>query len=394
MALICRIVEQNEVQAMSINRYATNDRSVSFDGRYRILDSYRFIAAGMICLYHFNKADILGLATLSPLFENIRLGVDFFFVLSGFVIAKTYLNTLQDRAAFGHFLWRRFARLYPLHLLTLLIGIAGGLLIGHSRLQEGTNPEIFSSTAIIANLTLTHSLGVTSYGSFNIPSWSISAEMAVYALFPLFALLVTGLPAALNALLVVAYVIVTVLVRDHLGLRDWTLTWYDMGALRAVPTFFTGVLIAHLLATRWRNFAPSIGWAHGAFALALLPMHLNARDEWALAAFALVVLLAAAAEQNGAKSRLQSPRFVHLGDASYALYMWHMPIKVGIFAVMAKLFGTALAPMWGAAILSFVLSLMTALVCYRLFELPARQFLLDLGKRLFKPEVRRTPSVA
>ncbi len=354
-----------------------NAATADFDGRYRILDSYRFIAASLVCVYHFNKANILGLATLSPLFENIRLMVDFFFVLSGFVIAKTYLAKVQDGAGYRRFMWRRFARLYPLHLLTLMVGIAGSMVIGTGQLQPGTNPEVFSTTAIIANLTLTHSLGVTSYGSFNIPSWSISAEMFVYALFPLFALMITRLPALVNAALVVLYVVATVLIRDHLGLRDWTLAWYDMGALRAVPTFFTGVLIAHLLSTRWKDFAPSIGWAHGAFLLALVPMHLNARDEWALAGFALVVLLAAAAEQHGAQSRMQGRRFVHLGDASYSLYMWHMPVKVGIFAIMGKLFGTALLPMWGAAVLSFAVALAVALLCYRLFEMPMRRLITD-----------------
>jgi peptidoglycan/LPS O-acetylase OafA/YrhL len=108
-------------------------------------------------------------------------------------------------------------------------------------------------------------------------------------------------------------------------------------------------------------------------------MHLNMRDEGALAAFVLVVLFAAAAEQHGARSRLQGPRFVHLGDASYSLYMWHMPIKVGVFAVMGKVFGTGLLPMWGAALLSFVIALSVALVCYRLFEMPMRRLITDLA---------------
>ncbi|MGL5114884.1 MAG: acyltransferase family protein [Beijerinckiaceae bacterium] len=349
----------------------------TFDGRYRILDSYRFIAASLICVYHFNKADTLGLAQISLAFENIRLMVDFFFILSGFVIARAYTDKIADGATYRSFMWRRFARLYPLHALTLLVGILGGIIIGAGRLQPGTNPEVFSSTAILANLTLTHSFGVTGYGSFNIPSWSISAEMFVYALFPLFALLAARLPLLLNAGLIALYVVATVLVRDALGLRDWTLTWYDGGALRAIPTFFAGVLIARLLATRWRNFAPSIWWAHGAFLLSFIPMHLNARDEWALACFALVVLLAAAAEQNGAKSRLQHPGFVHLGDASYSLYMWHMPLKVGVFAVIGKLFGFGLISMWGAAILSFVLSLAVSLACYRWFEMPVRRWMLS-----------------
>jgi peptidoglycan/LPS O-acetylase OafA/YrhL len=357
----------------------SNTTAFAFDGRYRILDSYRFIAASMICVYHFNKANILGLATLSPLFENMRLMVDFFFILSGFVIAKTYLHKVQDSAGYGRFMWRRFARLYPLHLLTLMVGVVGSMVIGHQNLQAGTNPEVFSSTAILANLTLTHSLGVTNYGSFNIPSWSVSAEMFVYTLFPLFALMVTRLPLLLNAALIVLYVVVTVLVRDHLGLRDWTLTWYDMGALRAVPTFFAGVLIAQVLTTRWASFAPPLWMGHGAFLLALLPMHFNMRDEVPLMIFALVVLLTAAAEHHGAKSRLQHARFVHLGDASYSLYMWHIPLKVGIFAIMGKLFGASLLPMWTAAILSFAVSLTVALLCYRTFEIPMRNLITKTG---------------
>jgi peptidoglycan/LPS O-acetylase OafA/YrhL len=363
-----------------------------FDGRYRILDSYRFIAASMICIYHFNKANILGLATLSPMFENLRLGVDFFFILSGFVIAKVYLNKIHNAEQFGRFIWRRFARLYPLHLLTLMIGIAGGILIGHRGLQEGTNPEIFSSTAIFANLTLTHSLGITNYGSFNIPSWSISAEMFVYMLFPFFALMATRLPTIISAMLIVGYVIVTVLIRDHLGLRDWTLTWYDLGALRAVPTFFTGVLIAKILSTTGKNFAPPIWLAHAAFALSLVPMHFNIRDEFALVAFGLVVFLAAASEQNGAKSKLQGAQFVHLGDASYSLYMWHMPIKVGVFAITGKIFGTSLLPMWGAAALSYGLALIAALVCYRYFEIPIKNYIIARYPFRSKPERHQQPA--
>jgi peptidoglycan/LPS O-acetylase OafA/YrhL len=352
-----------------------------FDGRHRILDSYRFIAASLVCLYHFNKADVLGLQGLSPAFLNIQLMVDFFFTLSGFVIAKTYLGRIPDGASYRRFMWKRLARLYPLHLLTLGVGVAGGLVVGAGSLQPGTNPEVFSAKAILANLTLTHSMGVTGYGSFNIPSWSISAEMFVYALFPLMAFAVVRLHPLATLALILFYVAATIAIREALGLRDWTLAWYDGGALRAVPTFFAGVLIAHLVATRWRRFAPPLWTAHAAFLAAFVPMHMGWRDELALACFALTVLLAAAAEQNGARSRLQHPRWVHLGDASYSLYMWHMPLKVGVFAVMGKLFGLGLAPMWTAAALSYALSLAVALLCYRWFEMPARRWLVGLWDR-------------
>jgi peptidoglycan/LPS O-acetylase OafA/YrhL len=355
---------------------AAGSSGQGFDGHYRVLDSYRFLAASLVCIYHFNKDNVLGLNTISPLFHQFRLGVDFFFVLSGFVIARTYLGRINSLNDYKMFMWKRFARLYPLHLITLLIGIIGGMVIGHRALQAGTNSEIFSSTAIIANLTLTHSLGITNYGSFNIPSWSISAEMFVYLLFPLFAFLITRLPALVNGALIIAYVGITILVREHLGLRDWTLTWYDWGALRAIPTFFAGILIAQLLSTRFRNFAPSIWWAHAAFVLTLVPMHFVMRDEFVLFGFVMVVLLAAAAEQNGAKSKLQHGVCVHLGNASFSLYMWHMPIKVAIFAIIGKLLGITLLPMWGAALLSYFASLIVALLCYRYLEIPSRDAIL------------------
>jgi peptidoglycan/LPS O-acetylase OafA/YrhL len=381
-----------QMQSVVFGSPSAGDSSAQgFDGHYRILDSYRFLAASLICIYHFNKDNVLGLLQISPSFQLFRLGVDFFFILSGFVIAKTYLGRINSVDDYKTFMWKRIARLYPLHLVTLLVGIVGGLLIGHRALQEGTNPEIFSSTAIVANLTLTHSFGVTNYGSFNIPSWSISAEMFVYILFPLFVFLATRLPLLVNVALILAYVGTTILVRNQLGLRDWTLTWYDWGALRAIPTFFAGVLIAQALSTRWRNFAPSIWWAHAAFLLTLVPMHFLMRDEWILFGFFMVVLLAAAAEQNGAKSMLQHKICVHLGNASFSLYMWHMPIKVAIFAITAKLLGTTLVPMWGAAFASYAASLVVALLCYRYFEIPIRDAVIASMRK--KPAAETSPQV-
>jgi peptidoglycan/LPS O-acetylase OafA/YrhL len=149
-------------------------------------------------------------------------------------------------------------------------------------------------------------------------------------------------------------------------------------------------LIAKILSTSGKNFAPPIWLAHAAFALSLVPMHFNMRDEFALVAFALVVLLAAASEQNGVKSKLQGARFVHLGDASYSLYMWHMPIKVGIFAIMGKVFGTSLLPMWGAAVLSYAVALIAALVCYKYFEIPIKNYI--IAHYPFKPKPKQQPA--
>ena len=113
------------------------------------------------------------------LFEG-RVGVNFFFILSGFILTYNYAPTI------AHWRWReirefyvaRFARVYPVHLLTFLI--AAVLLTGVSMAPAR------SAAAAICQLTLTQSFcpDPAVYFSFNAPAWSLSAEAFFYAAFP------------------------------------------------------------------------------------------------------------------------------------------------------------------------------------------------------------------
>jgi peptidoglycan/LPS O-acetylase OafA/YrhL len=101
------------------------------------------------------------------------LGVDFFFVRSGYIITHVYFASLASphSGAVWIFLWHRFTRLYPVHITVLaglvaivsLAGIAGYVL---------NNPQDW---------------GVTQSPGWNVPAWSISAEWFAYLLFPLLA---------------------------------------------------------------------------------------------------------------------------------------------------------------------------------------------------------------
>lgn len=157
---------------------------------FAVLDSLRGICAMMVVLFHFHaNSHIENL----PLVRNSWLFVDFFFVLSGFVIAANYTTKLRNKdVSIWRFIGLRLARLYPLHLFMLGVFVATEalmlavrpVLVNVDRLPfEGTR----SLSLIPENAFLLQSLGRT-FGlsgveSWNVPSWSISAEVWAYLVF-------------------------------------------------------------------------------------------------------------------------------------------------------------------------------------------------------------------
>src|ERR1700744_3912521 len=143
--------------------------------RFVALDAFRGICALLVALFHF---PIIGWTHAIPLVTHGWLFVDFFFVLSGFVIATAYEGRLQGDHALSRFLLRRFGRLWPLHvsILAIFVAIAGA---------EGVlgADERHSIPAIWTNLALLQGLGVEPNLTWNDPSWSISVEWTLYLIF-------------------------------------------------------------------------------------------------------------------------------------------------------------------------------------------------------------------
>src|SRR3979409_173570 len=94
--------------------------------RFVALDSWRGIAACLVALFHFEAYSHLVYSHLNgaPFLRNSWLFVDFFFVLSGFVIAANYQQRLREGFGVGRFLLLRLGRLYPLHLFMLAAAVA------------------------------------------------------------------------------------------------------------------------------------------------------------------------------------------------------------------------------------------------------------------------------
>ena len=157
------------------------------------LTGLRALASAWVVLYHF-RDDIKLLAPTSeplwPLLDSGYAGVDVFFVLSGFIISYTYLSRLSTPNAreSGRFLWLRLARLYPVHLFTLLIF---AVIIAPGGVRDASLADIWANLTsgdFFRQLFLVHAWGTDGNHAWNYPAWSISSEWFAYLLFPLAAL--------------------------------------------------------------------------------------------------------------------------------------------------------------------------------------------------------------
>jgi peptidoglycan/LPS O-acetylase OafA/YrhL len=154
--------------------------------RFEVLDSWRGVCAMMVALYHFPFISFV--ADLGVI-RSGWLFVDFFFVLSGFVITHAYRTEIAYPGDTLQFIRRRFFRLYPLHFCTLSAVLAWTLLLNTARMIGAARyPELFHAhetlfdglfEKIVRHLILLQGFTMSDVG-LNAPSWSISVEFWTY----------------------------------------------------------------------------------------------------------------------------------------------------------------------------------------------------------------------
>lgn len=295
---------------------------MSAPGHFRALDSLRGICALAVCLFHMQvNSHIQDLW----LVRNSWLFVDFFFVLSGFVIAANYLDRLSQGFSTARFMLLRFGRLYPLHLFVLaLMVVTEFAKLAAADMVGGLPREPFSGTKtpemILTNLALLQSFHVHDSGSWNVPAWSISAEFWTYLVF---ALAVAGGARVLRltglAILVCVPVWVIVFHGGSLAME------YDFGILRCLLGFAVGVVVWQIHAVR-RPGAPSLSrWEVPVLVLVIVFVALSRQASITLAAplvFGCATLVFAG--DAGVVSRaLDRPVWALMGLLSYSIYMVH-----------------------------------------------------------------------
>ena len=351
--------------------------------RLDALTGLRALAAGWVVLVHYRERlveGIPGAEHLEPLMRFGYLGVDVFFVLSGFILAYTYSATFDGGVTgttYRRFLKLRLARIYPVHLLTLHAQVALVLAAGLIGIGYEAPGVLFTFRTYVENLALVH-VWFTHEPSWNIPAWSISAEWAAYLLFPFGAVWLASYKrrwisfagaAGCFAILLAAFT-----------------TWFSHtelpgpGALTRIACEFAAGCFLYRI---YRDFPwPRIG--HIALPAAILIVAspwLTGSDYryheaimWS-PLFGLLIL-GLAYNRGPVAALLRLPWTVFWGEASYSLYMTH-ELLLQVFNKLVP--ASPLSGPGPAGILACTLLLAAALgvaaATYLLIERPARAWL-------------------
>jgi peptidoglycan/LPS O-acetylase OafA/YrhL len=299
--------------------------------RFQSLDGWRGICALLVALYHLNA---YGHFYEVPFVRNSWLFVDFFFVLSGFVVTHAYMKRLGSWPEVRAFIIRRFGRLWPLHIAVLLflIGLefvkAGFLSSGASAAQPAFSGD-HSLGSIVTNIFLIQSLGIHDGFTWNVPAWSISTEFYTYLVFACIFTLVRSAAASLLLSFAVALVsagLIFLFAKQGFGT-------FNFAFVRTLYGFFIGHLTYRLWATgigsnifRWAWVLEIIAVVSVVLFMSLLPFEGN--SGWCFAApFAFACVIWVFARDGGPVSYLMNSRPVLLlGERSYSIYMVHTSI--------------------------------------------------------------------
>lgn len=341
------------------------------------------MAALWVVLYHLNIASTPVHGRLGPVVAHGEFGVDLFFMLSGFMLSLVYGDRLPEKfgwPGYRAFLSRRVAKLYPLHLITLL---AMMLLVGaarHLHYNFTSGAENTWWTALCSALML-HSLGLTRVLSWNVPSWSISAEWFAYSILfmPMVYLLRPMRTAKLAAGIVALLVFMATLTR-WLG-DPWTrLT--TRGAIRIVPEFLCGYLLWRML--RARSLQRGDLLVATGILLLLVACYAPFGDLWLMLP-AIMLLLAGLYAGGPFADRVFGNRLLMvLGDASYSIYLVQTFVLIAAKLLLQKMpLADTVAARMAVAILVPSAIAGCGLLVFRWIEEPLRVALLHLlqGKR-------------
>lgn len=334
------------------------------------LTGVRFFAAFWVVLYHLQyKLPLAGITWGKEFIAQGRLAVPFFFILSGFILMHVYARDyrLSDHP---RFIWLRFARLWPVHVVAL-----AGLVLYVAALTAvrgyKANP-LQDFSRLFADLSMFRGW-YDSEMIWNFPSWSIQAEWFAYiALFPV--CVAAFRKAAYSWLLVVAILI-------FLGAQSTFESTLPGFTGRITCLFLAGAALYRLYELNRDLPGPFLVNVSLAFLSASLWFHWPPYTPFC-------GLILGLAYGKGAVARFLSTRPVlHGGQISYSLYMTHFVVNIWMWELWGRLHVSAL---WTIA-LTVATSLVTAAAVHRYVEVPTNSWLRNLNA----PRITRSqPSIA
>lgn len=371
---------------------------------YELLDGLRGVAALLVLWYHIFEGFAFAQATngagdgLITTLNHGHIAVDFFFILSGFVISYAY-DDRWGKMSLGNFFKRRLIRLHPMLVMGAIIGTAAFLFEGCKQWNGTTTSASWVIIATLLTMLMIPALpgaphevrGNGEMFPLNGPTWSLWFE---YIGNILYALVIHRLPTKALALLTVAlgaahawFFVGNISGYDMVGV-GWTIDEVNFwgGLVRMLFPFTVGMLLA-------RTYKPRI--IKGAFWICTLLLvaafsvpyisstgtaSINSLYEFACIAllFPTIVWIGACGSCNdNVTGRVNK----FLGDISYPLYIVHYPIMYIFYKWLIKEKLYTLGETWGISIIVIVVSILLAYACLKLYDEPVRRY---LAKRFLK----------
>ena len=284
-----------------------------------------------VVLYHYSAQCFPNLdpAQYTHLFHKGYLAVDLFFMLSGFVMTHVYHRAFSETVTsqpYWNFIFARIARVYPLHILVLLLFVATA--VGF-HLATGASPSLDdvplrgpeSVTAFVANVFMLQGLKAGQL-SWNYPAWSISVEFVAYLLFPFALAAIWRLSGRAKVGVALSLLAVLVILA---GLSKGNFDQWDgpITLVRCLPEFIFGTLLYWVF-----RAAPADSWfARDSAALLVIAaivvcLHADGPDLLITCLFGAFIPIAVLNTGTFAEWA-RAPALIWLGDVSYSLYLLH-----------------------------------------------------------------------
>lgn len=360
---------------------------------YDLLDGLRGVAALMVIWYHVFEGFAFASNSAIETLNHGYLAVDFFFILSGFVIGYAYDDRWGKSLTMKDFFKRRLIRLHPMVIMGAVLGAITFCIQGSVQ-WDGTHIAIsmimLSLLCTIFFIPAMPGVGYEVRGNgemfpLNGPCWSLFFEYIGNILYALFIRRLSNKALTVFVVLLgvalAAFAVFNVSTYGNIGV-GWTLDGVNFlgGSLRMLFPFSLGMLMS-------RNFKPmKVKGAFWICTIALIalfsvpyleglePLCMNGVYEafCVIVAFPIILWIGA----SGTTTDKQSTKICKfLGDISYPVYVIHYPIMYLFYAWLIKNQLYTLGETWEVALFVYVLSVVLAYLCLKLYDEPIRKYL-------------------
>lgn len=364
---------------------------------YELLDGLRGVAAILVLFYHIFEGFSFAEVTngdgdgIIRVLNHGHIAVDFFFILSGFVISYAYDDRWKKMSTW-QFFKRRLIRLHPMLVMGAIIGTMAFAFVGFEKWDGTTAPMGWVMTAMLLTMFMIPAVPGVPYEvrgngemfPLNGPAWSLFFE---YIGNIIYALIIRRLSTKMLALLTVIsgclhawFFVGNISGYDMVGV-GWTIDEVNFwgGFVRMLFPFTMGMLLA-------RTFKPrkikGAFWICSIMLIALFSVpyipsagniSMNSLYEVICIAtiFPFIVWVGACGISSGKTAKINR----QLGDISYPLYIVHYPIMYIFYAWLIEKKYYTLQDCWEVALLVVVSSILLAFICLKLYDEPVRRWL-------------------